>query len=89
MPSVFQSFAPLWHESTPEVYNQGFNPGQRHWQHLAPIATGRTTGLGRAEIDLTLPSWEKAKREQQQEKESDASTPSLYPIIPWKEKWWV
>lgn len=81
-PYVFRSFAPLWHESAPESYEAGFRPGQQHWQHLPTIATGRTTGLGRAECDLTMPSWERNK-------ESDASTPSLNPIIPLKDKWWA
>lgn len=88
IPAVFQGFAPLWHESAPERFDRGFDPGQIHWQNLAPIATGRTTGLGRREIDLTMPSWESDKQRQQQENK-DASTPSLYPIIPFKEKWWV
>ncbi|EJT48175.1 protein phosphatase inhibitor [Trichosporon asahii var. asahii CBS 2479] len=89
MPTVFQTFAPLWHESSPEHLDRGFVPGQMHWQGLPPIATGRTTGLGRSEIDLTMPSWETAKRDAEKERQSDASTPSLYPIIPIKDKWWV
>lgn len=89
MPTVFQAFAPLWHESAPESYGRGFVPGQMHWQGLPTISTGRTTGLGRSEVDLTMPSWETAKKDAEKERQKDASTPSLYPIIPFKEKWWV
>lgn len=87
-PAVFRPFAPMWHESAPEAYEAGFSPGQQHWQNLRPISTGRPVGLGRAEIDLTTPSWERNKWDSPG-KDEGASMPSLNPIIPLKEKWWA